>query len=155
MPADSRAPRSIRYAASPAGRLRWQAPQLPDTDRDVVPATSFGPVCPQTMPSVPGAAFVPGADEDCLFLNVYAPPPVLNSNGTGTKLLPVLVWIHGGGYGMGNGRQDMSAIVTDNNRTFLAVSIQYRVCTPSPPPLPPLTPDVTHVVYVPAPTAMR
>lgn len=60
------------------------------------------------------------ADEDCLFLNVQAP-----ANATGP--LPVLVWIHGGGYGAGNGRQDFAAIINANNDSFVGVSIQYRL----------------------------
>jgi carboxylesterase type B len=41
--------------------------------------------------------------------------------------LPVLVWVHGGGYGFGNGQQDMTEIINDNGNSFIAVSIQYRV----------------------------
>ena len=41
--------------------------------------------------------------------------------------LPVLVWVHGGGYGFGNGQQDMTEIINDNDNSFIAVSIQYRV----------------------------
>lgn len=58
-------------------------------------------------------------DEDCLFLSVYTP-----SNASD---LPVLVWIHGGGYGLGDGRQDLSALINGNNRGFIGVSIQYRL----------------------------
>lgn len=75
-------------------------------------------MCPQTLPAVPNAAFIPG-NEDCLFLNVYAPA---NARG-----LPVLVWIHGGGYGFGDGTQDMTEIIKANNDGFVVVSIQYRV----------------------------
>jgi carboxylesterase type B len=70
---------------------------------------------------VPNAPFIPG-DEDCLFLNVYAP-----STATPKAQLPVLVWIHGGGYGSDNGRQDLSEIINANANGFLAVAIQYRV----------------------------
>ena len=38
------------------------------------------------------------SDEDCLLLNVYV-PEVVGEPG----LLPVLVWIHGGGYTGGDG----------------------------------------------------
>lgn len=82
------------------------------------PAISYGPICPQSFNAVPGNDFIPG-DEDCLYLNVYAPAHADN--------LPVLVWIHGGGYGFYNGQQDMSSIIMTNNNTFIGVSIQYRV----------------------------
>ncbi|KAH9905650.1 Alpha/Beta hydrolase protein [Xylariomycetidae sp. FL2044] len=108
----------IRYAAAPIGELRWQPPQTPETSSDPVNATAFGASCPQ---SYPGGSVLPFAynDEDCLFLNVYSPPDAAS--------LPVLVWIHGGGYGFGSGAQDMSAIINANDNAFVAVSIQYRL----------------------------
>jgi carboxylesterase type B len=44
------------------------------------------------------------------------------------KELPVLVWIHGGGYGARNGQEDMSEIINENQNSFVGVAIQYRVC---------------------------
>lgn len=61
-------------------------------------------------------------DEDCLFLNIFAPPNAKN--------LPVLFWIHGGGYGWGVGSQDFSEIINANGNNFIGVSIQYRVQFP-------------------------
>ncbi|KAK4245812.1 hypothetical protein C7999DRAFT_42707 [Corynascus novoguineensis] len=112
--------KGIRYAAPPTGNLRWLPPKglPPKKKAPVTNATAFGPMCPQSLSSIPGAVYTPG-NEDCLFLNVYAPP-----NATG---LPVLVWIHGGGYGQGGGTQDMSDIINANNRGFIAVTIQYRL----------------------------
>ena len=89
-------------------------------NRAAVQATTFGPKCPQSPPSVPTAKFNPG-DEDCLFLNVYAP---VVPHG---KSLPVMIWIHPGGYGLQDGTQDMSEIINANNNGFVAVAIQYRV----------------------------
>ncbi|KAK5054402.1 hypothetical protein LTR84_001292 [Exophiala bonariae] len=114
--------RGIRFAASPTGRNRWQAPQVPETERGtVISANQHGPICPQNQNT--GLTFVPlnstGSSEDCLFLNVYAPANASD--------LPVLVWIHGGGYGRGNGRQDLSALINANNDSFVGVSIQYRL----------------------------
>ena len=110
---------SIRFAAPPVGALRWQAPQPPTWNRSqAINASNFAPQCPQS-------AFQPlqntgnFSTEDCLFLNIYAPPNASN--------LPVLVWIHGGGYGLGNGQEDLSGIITANNNSFIGVAIQYRV----------------------------
>jgi carboxylesterase type B len=114
----------IRYAAPPLGSLRWQAPLRPAVNRTaVISAADFGPACPNSPLSLGvlgtfGA--IPG-DEDCLNLNVYAPT---TAPGTG---LPVLVYIHGGGYGAGDGKQDMTSIINTNGNSFIAVTIQYRV----------------------------
>jgi carboxylesterase type B len=114
--------RSIRFAAPPTGNLRWQAPQPPTFNRSgVIQANAFAPFCPQNpdAPNGPGPAY---GDEDCLFLNVYAP--------ANASSLPVLVWIHGGGYGAGNGREDLSPIINANHNNFVGVAIQYRVRDP-------------------------
>lgn len=89
----------IRFAAPPTGNLRWQLPQTPTQNRSqVIQANKFALMCPQNPDN--GNEFGQGestaandvASEDCLFLNVYAP--------IGAQNLPVLVWIHGGGYGV-------------------------------------------------------
>lgn len=81
---------SIRYAAPPLGRLRFAAPQAPATNRtSTITATSNPPFCPQTGASseTPAAYGFTSAlgNEDCLFLNVYAP--------ANAKNLPVFFWI--------------------------------------------------------------
>lgn len=111
---------SIRYAAPPTGPLRWQPPQAPSVDRDQI---LRGDTLPQNCPQSPQAPIMSGfnftGNEDCLFLSVYSPQNATN--------LPVLVWIHGGGYGVGQGNLDMSPIINANQNTFIAVAIQYRV----------------------------
>ncbi|TKA65178.1 hypothetical protein B0A55_09223 [Friedmanniomyces simplex] len=114
----------IRFAAPPTGQLRWQAPRAPESNRSsTIPATSYAPTCPQS-PSGGNGTVLPtnqtGASEDCLFLNIWTP-----SNATGP--LPVYVWIHGGGYGQGNGRQDLTAFINTNGNAFVGVTIQYRL----------------------------
>lgn len=114
----------IRYAAPPLGSLRWQAPQSPTINRTaVISAADFGPACPNSPLSLGifgSVGAIPG-DEDCLNLNVYAPTTAPDGG------LPVLVYIHGGGYGAGNGQQDMTSIINTNGNSFIAVTIQYRV----------------------------
>jgi hypothetical protein len=81
--------RSIRYASPPVGQLRWQPPRPPAKNNGrIIPAVDQPPVCPQSgaagTPAIYGFNSGPG-DEDCLFLNVYAP--------SGASDLPVFVWI--------------------------------------------------------------
>ncbi|WP_181776173.1 carboxylesterase/lipase family protein [Amycolatopsis pittospori] len=76
----------IRFAAPPVGEDRWKPPRPPEPWKGVADATKPGNFCPQ---STTGA---PLTDEDCLFLNVTVP------RDAGGRRLPVLVWLHGGGY---------------------------------------------------------
>jgi carboxylesterase type B len=116
----------IRFAAPPIGALRWQAPQPPTFNRSaVIQANETPNQCPQSYPNIGNQAEAVelintlGGSEDCLFLNVFAPENAQN--------LPVLVWIHGGGYGFGNGREDLTDIIATNNNSFIGVTIQYRL----------------------------
>ncbi|KAJ4289646.1 hypothetical protein N0V90_010975 [Kalmusia sp. IMI 367209] len=117
--------KGIRYAAPPLGNLRFAAPQTPVTNRTAPQsATTDGPYCPQTgagksTPAEYGFTSALG-DEDCLYLNVYAP-----SNATD---LPVFFWIHGGGYGLFTAQGlDPTEFMTTNNNGFISVIIQYRL----------------------------
>jgi len=113
--------RGIRFAAPPIGDLRWQRPETPAINRTTIQAQNYEYSCPQigdNPPSNSTASSIP-VSEDCLFINVQSP--------SNAKNLPVLVWIHGGGYGAGNGRLDFSDILAVNENKFVAVSIQYRL----------------------------
>ncbi|KAF7929047.1 hypothetical protein BELL_0312g00060 [Botrytis elliptica] len=116
--------KGIRYAAPPTGALRWQKPQSPAVNRtSTIKATAFPPRCPQSL-NAPMAAnynFTESGlgNEDCLFLSVWASPNATN--------LPVMVWIHGGGYGIGSGSYDFSEMANTNSNGFILVAIQYRL----------------------------
>jgi carboxylesterase type B len=115
--------RRIRFAAPPTGVLRWQTPQPPIPNRgSIIDAGTFGAACPQSLRSGQYNRTLPSPiSEDCLFLNVWAPKLQSKSG------LPVFVNIHGGGYGAGDGREDLSGLVIANNNGFVGVNIQYRV----------------------------
>jgi para-nitrobenzyl esterase len=86
--------KSIPFAARPVGDLRWKPPQAVQAWQGVRACTDFGPACPQ--PKVPIISDdITQTSEDCLYLNVWAPAQ------HGGKALPVMVWLHGGGFTLG------------------------------------------------------
>ncbi|MCJ1264294.1 hypothetical protein MMC22_004165 [Lobaria immixta] len=110
----------LRYAASPAGASRWQPPHTPALNRGtILKADARPPQCPQpNLAAYPEGVYYVG-DEDCLFLSVYAPQ--------NASQLPVLVYIHGGAYGLGRADTDPSDLINTNHNGFIAVVIQYRL----------------------------
>ncbi|WP_081949562.1 carboxylesterase/lipase family protein [Paenibacillus durus] len=114
--------RGIPFAAPPTGELRFRAPQPPASWNGVRDAFAFGPVCHQP-PDRKGTRFPGGTpvyDEDCLYLNVWAP--------AGAESLPVMVWIHGGTFLTGAGSQplfDGAALALSGN--VVVVSVNYRL----------------------------
>ncbi|KAF4630341.1 hypothetical protein G7Y89_g7806 [Cudoniella acicularis] len=116
--------KGIRYASPPVGALRWQKPTLPAVNRTkITPATAYPSRCPQSndAPLSKTYNFTSSGlgSEDCLFISVFSPQNATN--------LPVLVWIHGGGYGTGQGNNDLSEIIMTNSHGFIVVLIQYRL----------------------------
>lgn len=114
----------IPYAAAPIGDLRWRPPTLPKDWSEPLNAVAFGPVCAQSSACFPGFAH-DSSNEDCLYLNVFAPHNPVNDKRT-KLLLPVMVWIHGGGFSGGASNDyNPAALVNDGQVVF--VSLNYRV----------------------------
>jgi para-nitrobenzyl esterase len=76
----------IPYAKPPTGDLRWKAPVKNDPWTAARHETAFATPCPQSASSQGPQS----TDEDCLYLNVWAPDPAPSK-------APVMIWIHGGG----------------------------------------------------------
>ena len=113
--------RGIPYAAPPVGDLRWQPPVAPEPWTEPLLATKKPAICPQTtFAGLPVPGFNPS--EDCLYLNVDT--PALGSN------LPVMVWIHGGGFTIGEGLQTDGGTSGDRiarEAGTVVVSMNYRL----------------------------
>jgi para-nitrobenzyl esterase len=107
----------IPYAQPPVGSLRWRAPQPHPPWASPLDARHFGSPCPQ----VKSPFGVKSSNEDCLFLNVFLPQ---NSSST-SRRLPVMVWIHGGGFVVGaSNLYDPNRIVPQG---VIVVTINYRL----------------------------
>jgi para-nitrobenzyl esterase len=107
----------IPYAAPPVGALRWRPPQPLQPAGGVRDALAFGPDFPQAANANLRA---PRQDEDCLYLNVWTPTPQAGA------ALPVLVWVHGGGFTSGSGsdrRCDGAALAAEG---AVVVTFNYR-----------------------------
>lgn len=110
----------VPFAAPPVGELRWREPQPVAPWEGKRRATSFAPACMQKGVSMPGEK-PPVTSEDCLYLNIWTPAK------TADERLPVIVWIHGGGYV--NGSASMPLYWGDRlaQRDVVVVTIAYRL----------------------------
>ncbi len=112
----------IPYAAPPVGDLRWRPPEAPASWNRVREATQYGHRCMQGHMYRDMVFQDPGPSENCLYLNVFTPAQAKPRN-----KLPVMFWIHGGGY------QEGSASEPRHNGDFLPlkgvvlVTINYRL----------------------------
>ncbi|KAF5327031.1 hypothetical protein D9619_004783 [Psilocybe cf. subviscida] len=117
----------IPFAQQPVGALRFRAPvPITQTSSAVFNATVFGHACPQPAASGLGAPIA----EDCLHLNIWRPQGL-----AANAKLPVLFWIHGGGYTSGaasDPNTDPTGFIqrsVDTGKPFIFVSTNYRVNT--------------------------
>jgi para-nitrobenzyl esterase len=122
-----RAFQGVPYAAPPVGELRWKAPQPAAKWKGELDATKYGHHCLQghvfddmvfqdaTRPSDLGS-------EDCLNLNVYTP-----ADAKSKAKLPVMFWIHGGGYAGGGSSEPRHNGDFMPTKGVVLVTINYRL----------------------------
>ncbi|VDC07276.1 unnamed protein product [Peniophora sp. CBMAI 1063] len=128
----------VRYAAPPVGDLRFRAPRAPSHIQGVQNATQQPNQCWQDAGEGQTAYSPyfkrdtdpePASNEDCLFLNVHVPSSLdLSEKARKKEDLPILVWIHGGGYDSGsNAFYPAELFVRDSGHKLISVNIQYRL----------------------------
>lgn len=120
--------KGIPFAKPPVGDLRWRAPQPCDPWEGEYKAYAFGPVPPShrdkdrfTLREFAGYGLEDPMEEDCLYLDVWTPAA------SPREKLPVLVWIHGGGF-----VEDFAHDVVTDGDAFasrhgvILVAVEYR-----------------------------
>ncbi|CAH2084417.1 unnamed protein product [Euphydryas editha] len=112
--------KGIPYAEPPIGDLRFKAPQPKRPWQGIRPAISHGSQCYQYTIFPTGAINGVGS-EDCLFLNVYSP------NIKPDKPLPVMVFIHGGAFVVGNGDDTSHGPQYLIRKDVVIVTLNYRL----------------------------
>lgn len=110
--------RGIPYALPLTPERRIRAPEPVEKWSGLRDATRWAPAAPQEDVPFMG---VGASGEDCLALNIWRPERIASP-------LPVMVWIHGGGFVTGASHQalyDAAALARDNQ--VVVVSLNYRL----------------------------
>jgi para-nitrobenzyl esterase len=110
--------RGIPFAAPPVGELRWRAPQPARHWQGARQAYEYGRACMQSNPAI---SHLPAPSEDCLFLNVWTPAARADER------LPVMVWIHGGGFVAGTPAEQLYHGEWLSKSGVVVVSVAYRL----------------------------
>lgn len=122
LPAGVAAWLGIPFAAPPVRENRWRPPQPVAPWSGVWNADRFAPECIQGLRSSRANHYFgeEPTSEDCLYLNVWAPPQ-------GGEKRPVVVWIYGGGFGVGSSGMANYAGENLAKKGVVYVSLNYRV----------------------------
>ncbi len=107
--------KGVPFAAPPVGDLRWKAPQPPEKWDGIYEATKFAPG------PIQGGNPPAGKSEDCLYLNIWTPAQ------SASEGLPVMVWIHGGGFSFGSTAEGWFDGAKLASKGVVLVTIAYRV----------------------------
>ncbi|MGX1776017.1 carboxylesterase/lipase family protein [Nocardia brasiliensis] len=111
----------VPFAQPPVGELRFAAPAPPTPWTETLECTAYGPTAQRRSlaavttipePSIPGDAI--------LSVNVFTPDPAARG-------LPVLVWIHGGGFVAGSPASPWYDGASFNRDGVIVVSVGYRL----------------------------
>jgi para-nitrobenzyl esterase len=114
--------RSIPYARPPFGALRFRAPQPAQPWSGVRHCHGFTKCAPQERRyTMVGVGKYQPMGEDCLTLNVVTP------EAADSESLPVMVFVHGGGYILGSSATPIYDGVGLARRGCVYVSVNYRL----------------------------
>ena len=109
---------SVPYAEPPVGVNRFRAPVPAGQWSSILDGTKPPKSCLQMMDPINNTS------EDCLYLNIYVKKEFyLNRN---SELKPIMVFIHGGGFGIGSSSRSSGAAVA-SIADIIMITINYRL----------------------------
>ncbi|MFE8102292.1 carboxylesterase family protein [Brenneria goodwinii] len=117
----------IPYAAPPVGELRWKKPQPVNKWSGVKKTDTFAAGCMQKvvtgdkLPWTSEFLHQGPMSEDCLYLNIWSPAQ------SDKDKLPVIVFIHGGGFVEGSGSVPIYDGENLARKNVIFVNINYRL----------------------------
>ena len=112
--------KGVPYAQPPVGALRWRPPVPAAPWSGPRDAGQVGAICIQPPANGDNGVGPLPMSEDCLTLNVWAPKERDHP-------LPVMVWIHGGGYINGSGTAALYDGTRLASRGVVVVTLNYRL----------------------------
>ena len=111
--------RGIPYAAPPVGPLRWKPPQPAALWQGTRKCIAYSHVTPQITGM--GPTITLPQSEDCLYLNVITPAEKASDK------LPVMVFMHGGGFTGGHGNETLSNSPRLSRHGVVLVTVNMRL----------------------------
>ena len=123
----------IPYAAPPVGNLRWKPPQAAAPWTGVRKTVAYGPRAMQVHVWDDMFFRDNGPSEDCLYLNVWTPATkagpelVASAQVKPDAKLPVMVWVHGGGYIAGASSEPRQEGENLAHKGVIVVTFNYRM----------------------------
>ncbi|KAJ8920753.1 hypothetical protein NQ315_004893, partial [Exocentrus adspersus] len=115
----------IPYAEPPIGNLRFKAPVEPEKWTTVLETQENAPHCLQKSYLFSNPRIV--GSEDCLYLNVYTPKWPARRQIPKNRLLPVMVFIHWGGFFTGFASRDYLGPEYLMDKNVVLVTFNYRL----------------------------
>jgi para-nitrobenzyl esterase len=111
---------SIPFAEPPVGDNAWRPPVPREAWTEPLDVTASGPSCPQTTEGITTSFVItPDSDPDCLRLSIWSPDDA--------EGLPVMFWIHGGGFTTGSGEEPYYTGDELAEDGVVVVNVNYRL----------------------------